>query len=170
MESNGSSNRLSVAVEHTITAGMRTPIVLTANGRQNRKKPVSLLDNECGIASSLCLQDPTIMPAILTAPIAAVHNHTHNGKCITGRIKTAAQMTKIRSATLSIFEPSPLSAFIFLAIGPSIISEMPPQQYSTQNPGLKTGKNIIMIAAMPLDTDSMLGRDLIIMNTPVSSL
>ena len=67
-------------------------------------------------------------------------------------------MTNTKSAALSIFEPSLLSAFSLLAIGPSIISEMPPQQYNAQNQGLKTGKNSIAIAATALDADNMLGR------------
>ena len=93
--------------------------------------------------------------------MAVTHCHTHSGRSNDGRINTAEQMTKTRSTTLSILEPSPLSAFIFLAIAPSIISESPPQQYSTQNPGLKTGKNSIARAATPLDAEMMFGKDLI---------
>ena len=97
------------------------------------------------------------MPTVLTNPIAATHSQTHNGKSTDGRIIIAEQMAKIRSATLSILEPSSVLAFIFLASIPSIISEMPPQQYNAQNPGLNTGKSSIASAAMPLDADMILG-------------
>lgn len=70
----------------------------------------------------------------------------------------AAQMTNTRSERLSILEPSPLSTPIFLAIGPSIMSEMPHQAYNNQNGRLNAGKNSMMTAATPLDTDMMLGR------------
>lgn len=90
--------------------------------------------------------------------MAAVHNHIHKGKWIAGRIIMAEQITNTRSATLSILEPVSLTAPRILANGPSIISEMPPQQYRAQNPGLKTGKNGIASAAMPLDADMMFGR------------
>ena len=146
---------------HAITAGTRTSNRAIANGRQNRRMPVSLLDIECGTVSFRCLHDPMMIPASLTSPMAVTHSHTHSGKSIDGRIIIAEQMTKTRSTTLSILEPSPLSAFIFLAIAPSIISESPPQQYSTQNPGLKTGKNSIARAATPLDAEMMFGKDLI---------
>lgn len=92
-------------------------------------------------------------------PMAAIHNHTDRDKPTDGRIIVAEHMTKIRSARLSIFEPNSFSVPIFLAIGPSIISEMPHQQYSTQNPGLKTGTNRIVRDARPLEADMILGRD-----------
>lgn len=156
-----SSKRLAVAIVHTITAGMRRPDHKKENGRQNRKMPVSLLVVECGIVKFLCLHDPMMMHAALTNPMAAVQSQIHKGRSIAGRIITAEQMKKARSAMLSIFDPSSLSAFIFLATVPSIISEKPPQQYRAQNPGLKTGNNSIARAAKPLDADNMLGKTLI---------
>ena len=123
-----SSNRLKVAMEHTVADGMRSSKRISANGRQNRRMPVSLLDIECGIARLRCRHDPIMMPASLTMPMAAIHNHTHRGNSTDGRIIMAEQMAKTRSATLSILEPSSVVAFIFLASMPSIISEMPHQQ------------------------------------------
>lgn len=119
--------------------------------------PVSLLDVECGIVNTRCLHDLIIMPAILITPMAATHNHTHRGKSIDGRTNIAEQTTNTRSAALSILDPSSLSAFTFLAIAPSIISEIPPRQYNTQNGVLNTGKNSIASAATPLDADNMFG-------------
>ena len=69
-----------------------------------------------------------MMPASLVMPMVAIHNHTHTGKSTDGRTSMAEQMTKTRSAILSILEPSSLVAFIFLANVPSIISENPHQQ------------------------------------------
>lgn len=98
-----------------------------------------------------------IMQATLTNPIAAIHNHTHIGRPIDGRIIMAEQVMKTRSARLSILDPFSLTAPSLLAIGPSIMSEMPPQQYSAQNPVLKTGNKSMASAAMPLDAEMMLG-------------
>ena len=93
-------------------------------------------------------------------PMAAIHVHTQTDKFTSGRTNMAAQMRNTRSATLSILEPSSSAAFNFLARGPSIMSETPHQQYSIQNPGLKTGNNnSIVSAATPLEADNILGRN-----------
>lgn len=73
----------------------------------------------------------------------------------------AEPMTKTKSARLSTIEPVSLTVPSFLASGPSIISESPPQQYSAQNQGLKTGKSSIANPAMPLEADIMFGAGLI---------
>lgn len=152
---------LVVAEMHTITAGMRASNRTIANGRQNRRMPVNLLVIECGTERSRCLHDPIMMPASFALPMAAIHNHIHKGKSIVGRISMAAQMTNTRSARLSITAPRALTASSFLATGPSIISETPPQQYNAQNPVLKTEKNSIVSAATPLDKEIMLGTEFI---------
>jgi len=68
------------------------------------------------------------MNADLRTPIAATHIQIQIGKEITGKISIAEQTRNNRSAILSIIDPCSLTAFIFLAMGPSIISDTPPQQ------------------------------------------
>ena len=143
---------------------MTTSNHTTAKGRQNRRKPVRRLVTECGIDSFLFLADPTMTVTNLTDPTTTVQRHIHMGRSIDGSINIAEQMTNTRSDRLSTLEPNSLSAFSFLAISPSIMSETPPQQYKTQNPELKTGKKSIASAAAARDADIMLGNVFIIIN------
>jgi len=68
------------------------------------------------------------MQVALTTPIAATHIQIQIGNEMTGKTIIAEHTRNNRSTMLSILDPSSLVIFIFLAIGPSIISDTPPQQ------------------------------------------
>ena len=106
-----------------------------------------------------------LMPTAFAIPIVVTHNHIHKGRVNDGRIFIPAHTANTISARLSILEPSSLTVPSFLAKAPSIISETPPQQYSVQNQGLKTGESSIANPAMPLDEEIMLGTGLILFSS-----
>jgi len=68
------------------------------------------------------------MQVALTTPIAATHIQIQIGSEMTGKTIIAEHTKNNRSEMLSILDPNSLAVFVFLAIGPSIISETPPQQ------------------------------------------
>lgn len=97
---------------------------------------------------------------------APIQHHNHVGNFRIGRILKAAATKNIKSVILSIVAPALLVAPIFLARGPSIISDMPHHPYSIQNAGLNTGVNRIPAAVIPRDRDIILGICALILPIP----
>ena len=67
---------------------------------------------------------------ILINAIMLIHTHSHTGICIIGSIFIEQTSTNTKSANVSSLDPNLLTAPVFLATVPSIISVNPQNRYS----------------------------------------
>ena len=90
--------------------------------------------------------------------IAAIHIHTQVGRLIIGNIFITHTAIKTKSEAVSNFEPKLLTAFVFLAIIPSIISLKPQSKYMIWKRGDGNEKNSKAILPMMRKSVIMLAR------------
>ena len=120
-----------VAKQHPAKTMLVGSTKVKVNGNKNNANPVILFNTVCTDTNLFLQANPKVILAILIIAIALIHIHNQTGMCVMGNNLIKHTTIKIKSATVSRFEPKLLTAFVFFAIVPSIISVSPQNRQST---------------------------------------
>ena len=100
-------------------------------GSRNRHSPVILFAAECRDTVVRRVTNTRKNVQTFMVAIMQIHPHSQAASRITGRNFRTDTAIKTRSATVSSMEPNAVTAFIFLAMLPSTISDKLQNRYST---------------------------------------